>query len=105
MPNLEVIGGQLMVKLGSVPFQLCYYNLDANSSYFDPNDHNPNGYDWSGGRDPFQLDGLYYDALYAASATLPVTDTVDVVLTYGHQSAAASAPDLDLVQAGVEIPF
>ncbi|MEA3403777.1 MAG: S-layer homology domain-containing protein [Armatimonadota bacterium] len=104
MPNLQVLGGQLMFELGNVPFQVAYYDLENNSDYWDPNNLNPNGYDYAG-RNPYQLNGLFYDQLYSASATLPVTDTVDVVLTYAHQGAVSGAQDLDLVQAGVEVPF
>ena len=106
MPNLEVLGGTLRVNIANIPLQVCYYDLSANSSYWDPNNHNPNAYDWASGRDPYQLNGLFYDTLYSVSATKSINDTVDLTVSYGHQSAATSSyPDLDLIQAGVEVPF
>ena len=96
-PNLQVMGGQLMIKLGSIPFQVCYYDVDTNSTYANP--HNPSMSSYDTG-----LPG--YDTLYCASATLPINDAVDVVFSYGHQSGMSTDyPDLDLVQAGVEVPF
>jgi len=106
MENLQVIGGQLTVELGSVPFQVAYYDLELNSTYV--NDNNPNrpgGY--CGWGDEHLLGSvLPYDTLYSVNATVPIGNTVDLVLTYAHQDAAlASYENLDLVQAGVEIPF
>jgi hypothetical protein len=52
--------------------------------------------------------GLSYDQLYCVNATVPVNDTVDLTFSYGHQepiSETAETPALDLVQAGVEVPF
>ncbi|MBD3293257.1 MAG: hypothetical protein GF393_10055 [Armatimonadia bacterium] len=100
MSNLEVLGGQLMVELGNVPLQVCYYDLDSNAgpaNYW-------NMYDPSG----TQMSGLYYDQLYCVNATVPVNDTVDLTFSYGHQEPIVESietPALDLVQAGVEVPF
>jgi len=109
MPNLEVIGGQLMIKLGSVPFQIAYYSLESNSSYWDPVNHDPNNRSANGTaamRNPYYLNGLFYDELYSVAATKSINDTVDLVLTYAHQSAASAVyDDLDLIQAGVQVPF
>jgi hypothetical protein len=98
MSNLEVIGGQLMVELGNIPFQVAYYDLDTNAG---PNNYwNP--YDPSG----TQLSGLSYNQLWSVNATVPVNDTIDLTFTYAHQEPISSAyPTLDLVQAGVQVPF
>jgi hypothetical protein len=100
MPNLEVIGGQLMVRLGTVPFQIAYYSLENNSDYWNP--HDPN----RGDDNPYYLNGLFYDELYSVDVTKSINDTVDLVVTYAHQSAASDLyEDLDLIQAGVQVPF
>lgn len=117
MENLQVIGGQLGFSLGSIPFQIAYYDLKLNSNY--QNANNPNGANSLGvpttevENSEFVL-ALPYDALYSVSATVPVGNSVDLVLTYAHQDGNVipnamggqqNFENLDLVQAGVEIPF
>ena len=81
-PDSRVFGGQLGFTLGSMPFEVCYYDVEGNGTT------------------------ELYDQLYAVTVTKPVADGVDVTLTYGHQSAVSSSGiDLDLVQGGVAVGF
>ncbi len=104
MSNLQVIGGQLGFELGNVPFQVCYYDLDDNAgdrNYW--NEYDPNFI--SSGMHT-QLQTLQYDQLYCVNATVPVNNTIDLKFSYGHQEPIQEEYDaLDLVQAGVEVPF
>jgi hypothetical protein len=103
MSNLQVLGGQLMFELGNVPFQVVYYDIEDNAG--PANYYNA----WPVGNTQFtQMNPLAYDQLYAVSATVPVNDTIDLKFSYGHQepiSDTSLTPALDLVQAGVEVPF
>jgi hypothetical protein len=81
-PDSRVFGGQLGFTLGSMPFEVCYYDVEGNGTT------------------------ELYDQLYAVTVTKPVADGVDVTLTYGHQSPVSSSGiDLDLVQGGVAVGF
>ncbi len=83
LPATRVYGGTLGFVLGSMPFDVCYYDLESNTAT-----------------------PVAYDELYAVTVTKPVADGVDVTLTYGHQSGvSASYVDVDLVQGGVAVGF
>jgi len=79
MTNVEAIGGQLEFNVANTPFEIAYYSLDANSSY------------WS--KSPFAgrlSDGMTempYDQLFSIRASKQVADGVQVGLTYALQSA------------------
>ncbi len=84
LPDVEVIGGQLSLNLGNFPLQFAYYNLEANSVNT----------------------VLNHDNLFSVSASRNIADRANLVLTYAHQSAAnGEIDDMNLLQAGVEIPF
>ena len=105
MSNLQVIGGQLNFELGNVPVQVCYYDLEDNSGpagYYNTFDPNLTATQFS------SMNPLAYDQLYCVNATVPVNDTIDLKFSYGHQEPIVDnhhTPPLDLVQAGVEVPF
>jgi len=83
LPASRVFGGQLGFALGSMPFDVCYYDVESNTGV-----------------------PVAYDELYAVTVTKPVADGVDVTLTYGHQSSAtASYTDVDLLEGGVAVGF
>ena len=104
MSNLQVLGGQLTFRLADVPFQICYYSLEDNAgpaNYW--NLYDPNTIAGA----PTQMTGpLAYDQLYSVTATRSLNDTVDLIISYGHQEPVSNSFEaLDLVQAGVEVPF
>jgi len=102
MPNTRVLGGMLDFRLGKLPFQVCYYDLedrgtDSSSWWYHNSVAVAKG--WSGAQVP-------YDTLMAVSMGLPLSDGLAAKLTYARQNANFSGlDDLQLLQAGVEIGF
>jgi len=83
----RVYGGKASWNWGSLDLSFCYYNLQVNLA--------------SGGRTPAP-----WDDVYAVQVVKPVSETVDVSVTYAHESASdASNPNADLVQAQAIVSF
>jgi len=105
LPNVRVIGGHLDFRVGSMPFQVAYYDLEdlGNSS-----SHSWWGYNgvWSGRSTSAGDQAVPYDRLMAISAFKNLADGVTAKLTYARQNASSTSnQDLELLQAGVEIGF
>ena len=96
MTNVKAIGGTLNFDVAGLPFEVCYYSLDALAPTY-----------WNNS----PLSALAYDTLYAVKVTKELTNGVDCVLTYAHQTAADvpsgyTAPnDQNLLQAGIMVGF
>jgi len=103
LPNVRVLGGHLDFRVGSMPFQVAYYDLE-DRGYGGYSDWSNNGVamknGWSGQEVPF-------DRLMAISAFKSLADGVTAKITYARQNAngGGNCDDLQLLQAGVEIGF
>jgi hypothetical protein len=99
MTNVEAIGGQLEINLGSTPFEIAYYDLDRNSGYW--------------GQSAFSGltagDQIPYDKLFSIRMSKEVASGVKVGLTYARENAnsAFSRPlsDQSLLSAEVTVGF
>ncbi|MFW6437430.1 MAG: hypothetical protein ACOCZ7_00335, partial [Armatimonadota bacterium] len=93
MPNLEVLGafGTYYADDGKWPLDLFYYDVSANSTWWEA----------------APLDGLYYDQLYGARARHEISEGLELSLTWAHQEPVNSATDApsDLFQFGTQIAF
>ncbi|MFO7945686.1 MAG: hypothetical protein R6V19_02565, partial [Armatimonadota bacterium] len=111
MPNLEVLGGTLDITLGSTPFTLSYYDLDAVAEHCGGGTWwNSNPYYYSGNFGGAPTNSNWssppYDTLYGVSTTQELADGVNATFTYARQDAALSGvEDLEMAQAAIQIGF
>lgn len=83
----EVYGGNVAWTWGSLDLNFCYYDLEINTP--------------GGGSTPAP-----WDQLYAVQIVRPVSDMVDVSVTYAHEAASSiNVPDANMVQAQAIVAF
>ncbi|MCK4324206.1 MAG: hypothetical protein KAW89_06715, partial [Armatimonadetes bacterium] len=108
MPNVEVIGAQLDVRIGGTPIEFVYFALDANSAYWGQTQWATH-LGWSG--DPA---APLYDTLWAVRISEPLAEGIDLNLTYARQEPSAVSgnsefgdvfEDVQLLVAGVVVAF
>ncbi|MCD6352200.1 MAG: S-layer homology domain-containing protein [Armatimonadetes bacterium] len=98
-PETQTIGGTLAFQLGTVPFEISYYDLDSNSSYC------------SGGN--CVTEELSYDQLWSIRCEKELADGVTASFIYAHEDANLPAgippafawDDADLVAGGIIVGF
>ena len=85
MTNVQSIGGQLEFKLGSFPFEVAYYNLQANSAWWGDSPYAQT----SAFSSPYgsEFEEIPYDGLFSVRVKKQVADGVTLGLTYAMQSA------------------
>jgi len=106
LTNLEVLGGQLEFALGKTPFEIAYYNLDANSGYWSKSPWGGILDDNVSATDP--ATDLPYTRLFSMRVSREVANGVNVGLTYALQSANndyAGLEDQKLLSAEVTVGF
>jgi hypothetical protein len=99
MTNVQAVGGQLELKLGKPTVELAYYDLQANSSYWNESPYA--GVSGMGSEIP-------YDKLFSVKLSQEVADGVNLGLTYALQTANDSYSSLDqqnMLAAQVTVGF
>lgn len=82
--NVRVLGGQLDIQIGSIPFTIAYFDRDLKQGAGE----------------------LPYNALWAVSIGKQIADGISANLTYARQQGSAAAyEDRQLLQASVSVGF